>query len=73
MLIRNILISRGLANGAQFIVLSVGRHFVETVNVNPGEFFGNIEFFFRIRVCTSLEFPLRVLNQPDEDLIPPLE
>ena len=69
MLMRNILLSRGCANGNQFIVLSCGRHFVEAMNITPGEFFGQVEFFFRIRITitmksqfsfTRLQFPLRV-------------
>ena len=69
MLMRNILLSRGCANGNQFIVLNCGRHFVEAMNITAGEHFGNVEWFFRIRVTitlksqfsyTRLQFPLRV-------------
>ena len=66
---RNILLSRGCANGVAFIVLSVDRHHVECMNISPGEYFGNIEYFFRVKITitvkksgftfTRIQFPLR--------------
>jgi PIF1-like helicase len=55
MLMRNILVSRGFANGNQFIVLNCGRHFVESMNITQGEFFGQVEYLFRIRVKITLK------------------
>ena len=68
-LMRNLMLSRGCATGVPFIVLSVGRHIVECMNISPGPFFGEIEFFFRIKIqvtlpgqfsFTRLQFPMRI-------------
>ena len=68
-LLRNIALSRACANGSTFIVMEVGRHSVKLMNITPGNFFGNVEFMFRVKLkvtlrgyftFTRLQFPLRM-------------
>ena len=70
-LMRNIALSRAMANGSTFIVMEVGRHVIKLMNVTPGDFYGSVEMMFRVRLkvtlkghfsFTRLQFPLRLAH-----------
>ena len=62
MLMRNILLSRGCANGNQFIVLSCGRHFVEAMNIKPGRVLWSSGIFFSHSYHDHDEIPVFVYS-----------
>lgn len=39
-LLRNIALSRAMANGSSFIVVDIGRHVIRLMNITPGDFYG---------------------------------
>ena len=70
-LLRNIALSRAMANGSTFIVMEIGRHVIKLMNVTHGDFYGSIEMIFRVRLKVTLkgsfsfsrlQFPLRMAH-----------